>query len=39
METTQQFIIQIYVPAKEKTNQKTEMMPQGCVALLVGFKK
>jgi hypothetical protein len=39
METTQQFIIQIYVPAKEKTNQKTEMIPQGCVALLVGFKK
>lgn len=39
MENTQQLIIQIYVPVKEKSNQKTTMMPEGCVALLVGFKE
>ena len=39
MENTQQLIIQIYIPAKEKTIMKNNMVPQGCVALLVGFKE
>jgi len=36
---TQQFIVQIYVPAQEKSVQKTNMVANGCVALLVGFKE
>ena len=39
MENTQQLIIQIYIPVREKTNQHTMMMPEGCVSLLVGFKE
>jgi len=34
MTNTQQFTIQIYVPARVNAKHKTE----GCVALLVGFK-
>ena len=36
---TQQFIIQITVPKKVKTAHKTDMMMNGCVSLLVGFKE
>ncbi|PCJ27625.1 MAG: hypothetical protein COA97_03115 [Flavobacteriales bacterium] len=39
VENTQQFIIQLTVPAKKKDVQKTDMMPTGCVSLLVGFKE
>jgi hypothetical protein len=39
VENTQQFIIQLTVPAMEKSNQKTNLVPNGCVALLVGFKE
>lgn len=35
---TQQLIIHIKIPEMEKTNQKTDIMPNGCVSLLVGFK-
>jgi len=36
---TQQFFIQIFIPEKEKTTKMTEMIAEGCVALLVGFKE
>ena len=36
---TQQLFIQISIPQKEKTTKMTEMVAQGCVALLVGFKE
>jgi hypothetical protein len=36
---TQQFTIQLTVPPMEKSNQKTNLMPNGCVSLLVGFKE
>ncbi|MBL4593340.1 MAG: hypothetical protein JKX68_05925 [Flavobacteriales bacterium] len=36
---TQQLIIQLTVPPMEKTNQKNNLVPNGCVALLVGFKE
>ena len=39
VENTQQFIIQLTVPPMEKSNQKTNLVPNGCVALLVGFKE
>lgn len=39
MENTQQLFIRIYIPAKEKSNQKTTMVPEGCVSILVGFKE
>ncbi len=39
VENTQQFIIQLTVPKMEKSNQKTNLVPNGCVALLVGFKE
>ena len=39
VENTQQFIVQLVVPKMEKDNQKTNLVPNGCVALLVGFKE
>ena len=36
---TQQFIVQLSVPKMEKSNQKTNLVPNSCVALLVGFKE
>ena len=39
VENTQQFIIQLTVPAMKKSIQKTNMVSTGCVALLVGFKE
>lgn len=39
VENTQQLIVQLKVPKMEKSNQRTAMVPNGCVALLVGFKK
>lgn len=39
VENTQQLIVKIVVPPMEKSNQKTNLMPNGCVSLLVGFKK
>ena len=36
---TQQFIVQLTVPPMEKSNQKNNLVPNGCVALLVGFKE
>ena len=36
---TQQFIVQLTVPAMKKSNQKNNLVPNGCVALLVGFKE
>jgi hypothetical protein len=39
VENTQQFVIQLTVPAMEKSNQKTNLVPNGCVSLLVGFKE
>ncbi|NQX97011.1 MAG: hypothetical protein HRT73_03905 [Flavobacteriales bacterium] len=39
VENTQQFIIQLTVPVMEKDNQKTNLVPNGCVSLLVGFKE
>ena len=38
MENTQQLVIQIYIPKRDKSRQTTSMMPEGCVSLLVGFK-
>ncbi len=39
VENTQQFTVQLVVPAMKKNNQRTSLVPNGCVALLVGFKK
>ena len=39
VDNTQQFIVQLVVPAMKKDNQKTNLVPNGCVALLVGFKE
>ena len=36
--STQQLIVQISIPAMEKSVQKTNLVPNGCVAILVGFK-
>ncbi|MCO6499408.1 MAG: hypothetical protein J5I47_03405 [Vicingus serpentipes] len=36
---TQQLFIHITIPEKEKTTKMTEMVAQGCVSLLVGFKE
>ncbi len=36
--TTQQLIVQISIPTMEKSVQKTNLVPNGCVAILVGFK-
>jgi len=36
---TQQLIVQLTVPAMVKSNQKNNLVPSGCVALLVGFKE
>lgn len=36
---TQKFIVQLTVPKMEKDIQKTNLVPNGCVALLVGFKE
>ncbi len=38
VENTQQFIIQITIPKQEITNQKNNLVQNGCVALLIGFK-
>ena len=35
---TQQVIIQLTVPPMEMNNQKNNIVPVGCVSLLVGFK-
>jgi len=35
---TQQLYVQINVPKMEKSNQKTNIVPFGCVSVLVGFK-
>ena len=39
VDNTQQLTIQLLVPKMEKSNQKTSMVPTGCVSLLVGFKE
>jgi len=39
VENTQQFIIQLTVPPMKESNQKTNLVPNGCVALLIGFKE
>jgi hypothetical protein len=39
VENTQQLIVQLKVPKMEKSNQRNNIVPNGCVALLVGFKK
>jgi hypothetical protein len=39
VENTQQFIIQIMIPKKEKSIKKNNMVANGCVALLIGFKE
>ncbi len=39
VENTQQLIVQLKVPEMEKNNQRTNLVPNGCVAVLVGFKK
>ncbi len=39
VENTQQLIVQLKVPKMEKSNQKNNLVPNGCVALLVGFKQ
>jgi hypothetical protein len=39
VENTQQLIVQLSVPKIEKSNQRNNLVPNGCVALLVGFKK
>ena len=36
---TQQLIIQLTVPAMDKNVQKLDLVPNGCVSLLVGFKE
>lgn len=36
---TQKFVVQLTVPPMEKSVQKTNLVPNGCVSLLVGFKK
>lgn len=38
MATTQQLIIQIEVPKADQKNKITRLTPNGCVAILVGFK-
>jgi hypothetical protein len=39
MENTQKLIVQLSVPKMEMSNQRTNLVPNGCVALLVGFMK
>jgi len=39
VENTQQLIVQLVIPKIEKSNQRNNLVPNGCVALLVGFKK
>ena len=39
VENTQQLIVQLKVPKMEKSNQQADLIPNGCVALLVGFKQ
>jgi len=39
VENTQQFIIQLTVPPMVKNVQKLDLVPNGCVSLLVGFKE
>lgn len=39
VENTQQLIVQLTVPSMDKSNQRTSLVPNGCFALLVGFKK
>jgi hypothetical protein len=39
VENTQQLIVQLKVPKMEKSNQRISLVPNGCVAILVGFKK
>ena len=39
VENTQHFIIQIFVPEQEFSNQKTNLKGYGCVAILLGFKE
>ncbi len=39
VDQTQKFIIQITVPPMERSIQKTNLVPNGCVSLLVGFQK
>jgi hypothetical protein len=39
VENTQQLIVQLVIPKMEKSNQRNNLVPNGCVALLVGFKK
>ena len=39
VENTQKLIVQLKVPKMEMNNQRTNLVPNGCVALLVGFKK
>ncbi|MGB0887678.1 MAG: hypothetical protein ACPGSL_06120 [Vicingaceae bacterium] len=39
VENTQSLIIQLSVPDIDKRNQITKLTPNGCVALLVGFKE
>jgi hypothetical protein len=36
---TQKFTVQLLVPAMKKDIQKTNLVPNGCVSLLVGFKE
>lgn len=38
MATTQDLIIQVDIPAQEKSNQKNNIMPKGCVSIMIGFK-
>jgi hypothetical protein len=37
--STQQLIIQIVVPKVDQKNQLTQLTPQGCVSILIGFKE
>jgi len=39
VENTQQFIIQITIPKQAMSNQKNNLVQNGCVALLIGFQK
>ncbi len=36
--TTQQLFVQVIVPEMEKSNQQNNIVPFGCVSILVGFK-
>jgi len=38
MASTQDLIIQVEIPAAEESNQKNNIVPKGCVSIMIGYK-